>query len=90
MGFRVDEVKLIVNATDHFDHAGGIAALQDVSGARVVASDLCCVHLVYADCETFIAANGCLFSRSAVHPNSVDPARQRLASRRATEAKQPS
>ncbi|MBC8088830.1 MAG: subclass B3 metallo-beta-lactamase [Phycisphaerae bacterium] len=38
LGFRVEDVKLIVNSHDHFDHAGGIAALQKLSGARVAAS----------------------------------------------------
>jgi len=38
LGFRVEDVKLIVNSHVHFDHAGGIAELQSVSGARVVAS----------------------------------------------------
>ncbi len=38
MGFRIDDVKLIVNSHEHFDHAGGIAALQRASGATVAAS----------------------------------------------------
>ena len=38
LGFRMEDVKLIVNSHVHFDHAGGIAALQRASGARVVAS----------------------------------------------------
>jgi metallo-beta-lactamase class B len=38
LGFRVEDVKLIVNSHVHFDHAGGIAELQRLSGARVVAS----------------------------------------------------
>src|ERR1017187_1255799 len=38
LGFRVEDVKLIVNSHAHFDHAGGIAELQRLSGARVVAS----------------------------------------------------
>lgn len=38
LGFRVQDVKLILNTHAHFDHAGGIAALQRVSGARVAAS----------------------------------------------------
>ncbi len=38
LGFRVEDVKLIVNSHVHFDHAGGIAALQAMSGATVVAS----------------------------------------------------
>ena len=39
LGFRVEDVKLIVNSHVHFDHAGGIAELQRRSGARVVASE---------------------------------------------------
>src|SRR5215472_13676099 len=37
-GFRVEDIKLIVNSHVHFDHAGGIAELQKLSGARVAAS----------------------------------------------------
>lgn len=35
LGFRMEDVKLIVNSHAHYDHAGGIAALQRMSGARV-------------------------------------------------------
>ena len=38
LGFRIEDVELIVNSHVHFDHAGGIAALQRQSGARVAAS----------------------------------------------------
>jgi metallo-beta-lactamase class B len=38
LGFRTEDVRLIVNSHAHFDHAGGIAALQRRSGARVAAS----------------------------------------------------
>jgi metallo-beta-lactamase class B len=38
LGFRLEDVKLIVNSHVHFDHAGGIAELQKLSGARVAAS----------------------------------------------------
>lgn len=38
LGFRVEDVRLILNTHAHFDHAGGIAALQRVSGADVAAS----------------------------------------------------
>jgi metallo-beta-lactamase class B len=37
LGFRVEDIKLIVNSHAHFDHAGGIAELQKLSGARVAA-----------------------------------------------------
>ena len=38
LGFEVGDIRLILNSHAHFDHAGGIAALQRASGARVVAS----------------------------------------------------
>ena len=38
LGFRIEDVKLILNSHAHYDHAGGIAALQRMSGARVAAS----------------------------------------------------
>ena len=38
LGFRVEDVKLIFNTHVHYDHAGGIAALQRMSGAEVVVS----------------------------------------------------
>lgn len=38
LGFRVEDIKLILNSHAHIDHAGGIAALQRASGAVVAAS----------------------------------------------------
>jgi len=38
LGFRVEDIKLILNTHAHFDHAGGIAELQRMSDALVVAS----------------------------------------------------
>jgi metallo-beta-lactamase class B len=38
LGFRIQDVRLIVNSHTHYDHAGGIAALQRASGAIVAAS----------------------------------------------------
>src|SRR5687767_985435 len=38
LGFRIEDVRLIVNSHTHYDHAGGIAALQRASGAIVAAS----------------------------------------------------
>jgi len=38
LGFKTENVRLIVNSHGHFDHAGGIAALQRASGAIVAAS----------------------------------------------------
>jgi metallo-beta-lactamase class B len=39
LGFRVEDVKVILNSHVHFDHAGGIAELQRLTGARVIASN---------------------------------------------------
>lgn len=38
LGFRIEDIKLIVVSHGHFDHAGGVAALQRWSGAQVAAS----------------------------------------------------
>ena len=38
LGFRIEDVRLIVNSHEHYDHAGGIAAVQEKSGAAVAAS----------------------------------------------------
>ena len=38
LGFRTEDIRLIVNSHAHYDHGGGIAALQRVSGAVVAAS----------------------------------------------------
>jgi metallo-beta-lactamase class B len=40
LGFELSDVKLILNSHVHYDHAGGIAELQQVTGAKVVASDI--------------------------------------------------
>jgi metallo-beta-lactamase class B len=39
LGFATTDIRLIVNSHTHFDHAGGIAALQRASGATVAASE---------------------------------------------------
>lgn len=37
LGFDVEDIGLILHSHPHFDHAGGIAALKQVTGARVAA-----------------------------------------------------
>ena len=39
LGFRTTDIRFIVTSHTHYDHAGGIAALQRASGAAVVASE---------------------------------------------------
>jgi metallo-beta-lactamase class B len=38
LGFKVSDVKYLLNSHAHFDHAGGLAELQRLSGAQMVAS----------------------------------------------------
>jgi metallo-beta-lactamase class B len=38
LGFHVEDVKVILNTHAHYDHAGGISALQKATGAEVDAS----------------------------------------------------
>jgi metallo-beta-lactamase class B len=38
LGFRVEDIRYILSSHEHFDHAGGIAELQKLSGATVLAS----------------------------------------------------
>lgn len=40
LGFRWSDVKLLLNSHVHFDHAGGLAAIQRATGASVAASPL--------------------------------------------------
>ncbi len=38
LGFDIADIRMILNSHAHFDHAGGIAAVRSVSGARVIAT----------------------------------------------------
>ena len=38
LGFRVQDVKFLLNSHAHYDHCGGLAALKRISGAKMVAS----------------------------------------------------
>jgi metallo-beta-lactamase class B len=38
LGFKVEDIRYILNGHEHFDHAGGVAALQKMSGATVLGS----------------------------------------------------
>lgn len=39
LGFRIEDVKLILNSHSHYDHAGGAGELQRASGAVVAATE---------------------------------------------------
>jgi metallo-beta-lactamase class B len=38
LGFKLSDVKVILNSHAHYDHAGGLSQLQHLTGARVMAS----------------------------------------------------
>jgi len=38
LGFRLEDVKILLNSHAHFDHSGGLAELAEASGARVMIS----------------------------------------------------
>jgi metallo-beta-lactamase class B len=38
LGFKLEDVRYLLNSQAHVDHAGGLAALQERSGAKLVAS----------------------------------------------------
>ena len=38
LGFRVEDIKFILHSHEHFDHVGGIARLQRMSGATLISS----------------------------------------------------
>ena len=40
LGFKVEDIKYILTSHEHFDHAGGVAELQRISGATVLTSVL--------------------------------------------------
>jgi metallo-beta-lactamase class B len=40
LGFDIRDVKVLLSSEPHFDHAGGLAALQQASGAELWASDV--------------------------------------------------
>ena len=38
LGYRLTDIKYLLNSHEHFDHAGGLAKLQRLTGAQLVAS----------------------------------------------------
>lgn len=40
LGFKMRDVKIILSSHVHYDHVGGLAELQTMSGAKVIASDI--------------------------------------------------
>ena len=38
LGFRVAHIKILLNSQAHFDHAGGLAKIKELTGAQLIAS----------------------------------------------------
>lgn len=39
LGFKVEDVKILINSHAHYDHAGGLAALKELTGAKLMTSE---------------------------------------------------
>ncbi len=39
LGFKLEDVKILLNSHGHIDHAGGLARLKELTGARFMASE---------------------------------------------------
>jgi metallo-beta-lactamase class B len=39
LGFDIKDVKILLNSHAHFDHSGGLMALKEMSGAKLIASE---------------------------------------------------
>ena len=69
LGFKTEDVKLIVNSHGHYDHAGGIAALQRASGAArfLILSSRC----VADGCVDTTISQGSSATRETLRRNSA-------------------
>nr|AIA13030.1 L1_beta_lactamase [uncultured bacterium] len=39
LGFKIEDVKILINSHAHYDHAGGLADLKELTGAKLMASE---------------------------------------------------
>src|SRR5262249_11706182 len=39
LGFKMTDVKTLINSHAHFDHAGGLAELKELTGAKLMATE---------------------------------------------------
>ena len=40
LGFKLEDVKILINSHAHFDHAGGLALLKEMTGAKLAVSEM--------------------------------------------------
>ncbi len=39
LGFKIEDVKILINSHAHYDHAGGLATLKEITGAKLAVSE---------------------------------------------------
>src|SRR5262249_4320793 len=39
LGFKLTDIKILLNSHAHFDHAGGLAELKELTGAKLMATE---------------------------------------------------
>jgi metallo-beta-lactamase class B len=39
LGFKLNDVKILINSHAHYDHAGGLAELKELTGAKLIATE---------------------------------------------------
>src|SRR4051812_48752055 len=72
LGFKISDVKILLNSHAHFDHAGGLAALQQASGAELWISegdaDAVASGGVHDPSDTFLPSRILAFLRIVSYP----------------------
>jgi metallo-beta-lactamase class B len=53
LGFKLEDVKLLINSHAHYDHAGGLAELKSLTGAKLAASEADAAQLAIGGKEDF-------------------------------------
>lgn len=53
LGFKLEDVKILINSHAHFDHAGGLADLKELTGAKLAASEADAAALAVGDKDDF-------------------------------------
>lgn len=53
LGFKLEDVKILINSHAHYDHAGGLADLKELTGAKLAASEADAAALAVGDRDDF-------------------------------------
>lgn len=53
LGFKLEDVKYLINSHAHFDHAGGLADLKEMTGAKLATSEADAAALAVGDKDDF-------------------------------------